>query len=205
MSWIEVCGWVGQAFFFSRFFLQWWLSERARRSVTPVSFWWLSLVATVLLIVFTLSRNQPVLLFGYAVNLAIYARNLWIAYARRRPSTLGPIPAMLVAAGLWGVLFWSGTHDPKGGYQGGAFWLVVVIVGQGFWSARFLVQWWMTERSGESHFPRAFWWCSLAGNALLLAYAIYLREPVYIAGFVPGPIVQVRNLILLSRAEAAAA
>jgi len=204
MNLIDLCGWVGQALFFSRFLIQWIQSERARRSVTPVSFWWLSLTATVLLIVFTVSRHEPVLLFGYATNLGIYARNLWIAHARRRTSTLGPIPAMLVAVLLWAALFWSGASDPKHGYHGGHLWFAIAVVGQAFWSARFLVQWWYTERSGESHFPRAFWWCSLAGTLLLLAYAIYLREPVWIAGFVPGPIVQVRNLMLSSRAHAAA-
>jgi lipid-A-disaccharide synthase-like uncharacterized protein len=46
-----------------------------------------------------------------------------------------------------------------------------------------------------------FWWLSLAGNALLLAYAVHLRDPIFIAGFVPGPLVQVRNLMLQGRAE----
>ena len=75
-------------------------------------------------------------------------------------------------------------------------WLTIGIVGQTLWTARFLVQWWSTERAGASHFPRLFWWLSLSGNALLLAYAIHLRDAVYIAGFVPGPIVQIRNLML---------
>ena len=58
------------------------------------------------------------------------------------------------------------------------------------------MQWYASERAGESHFPRSFWYLSLAGNVLLLAYACHLADPVYIAGYVLGPLVQVRNLML---------
>jgi lipid-A-disaccharide synthase-like uncharacterized protein len=201
LAW-KVCGWVGQACFVSRFFVQWALSERAKRVVTPRVFWWLSLFGAVLLIGYTLQRGEPVLLFGYAITGAIYLRNLWVSGAKRARSTLGPLPAMALAALACAALLISGAHDPKAGFGDSTAWMLVAFVGQGLWSTRFLVQWYCTERTGESHFPVAFWWFSLGGNALLLAYAIFLGDPVYIAGFVPGPIVQVRNLMLASRSRA---
>ena len=70
---------------------------------------------------------------------------------------------------------------------------------------RFVIQWWYSERRKESHFPMLFWWTSLGGNVLLLAYALHLRNPVLIAGFLLGPIVQTRNIVLSLRARSARA
>jgi lipid-A-disaccharide synthase-like uncharacterized protein len=145
-----------------------------------------------------------VLLPGYLVTLCIYARNLWISRRRSAGPTLTPTVTLglgLLAALL---LWWSGAFEPRANLGERPIWLATGIVGQVLWTSRFLVQWWSSERRGTSHFPRAFWWLSLAGNALLLAYAIHLRDPVYIAGFIPGPIVQVRNL-MLGRSRGAAA
>ena len=69
---------------------------------------------------------------------------------------------------------------------------------------RFLIQWVASERRGSSHFPPAFWIVSLVGNLALLAYALRLGDPVYIAGFLPGPLVQVRNLVLGGGPQSAA-
>ena len=46
---LKAAGWIGQACFFSRFFLQWVASERARRSIVPPAFWWLTLAGAVLM------------------------------------------------------------------------------------------------------------------------------------------------------------
>ena len=80
--------------------------------------------------------------------------------------------------------------------------LVIGGTGQALWSSRFVVQWMLSEREARSHLPEAFWWISLSGNSLLLSYAIYLRDPVWIAGLALGPVVQVRNLMILYRARA---
>ena len=61
-------------------------------------------------------------------------------------------------------------------------WLGIGFLGQALFSARFLVQWLASERARRSIVPRAFWFFSLAGGATLLAYAIYRRDPVFIAG-----------------------
>jgi lipid-A-disaccharide synthase-like uncharacterized protein len=194
--WVVACGWAGQACFFSRFFVQWWVSERAKRSVAPPLFWWLSALGAVLLSIYSVPRGEAVLLPGYLITLCIYLRNLWIARRGPTEKQLHPAIALGLAAlaclGLW----WSGAFQPRAGMHEAPVWLTIGIVGQTLWTARFLVQWWSTERTGASHFPRLFWWLSLSGNALLLAYAIHLRDAVYIAGFIPGPIVQIRNLML---------
>jgi lipid-A-disaccharide synthase-like uncharacterized protein len=78
-------------------------------------------------------------------------------------------------------------------------WLVVGFAGQLLFTSRFLVQWIASERRRQSVVPTAFWWLSLGGAALLLAYAIYRRDPVFILGQAFGFVVYTRNLVLIGR------
>lgn len=85
------------------------------------------------------------------------------------------------------------------------FWLGVGFLGQALFSARFLVQWLASEAQRRSVVPRAFWWLSLAGGAVLLAYALWRRDPVFILGQGFGLLVYLRNLVLLRRHPGGAA
>ncbi len=80
-------------------------------------------------------------------------------------------------------------------------WQVVGFLGQGVFTARFLVQWIASEKKGASVVPMAFWWLSIVGGLSLLAYAIYRNDPVFIVGQGMGMVVYVRNLMLASRAR----
>ena len=72
----------------------------------------------------------------------------------------------------------------------GEFWWVVVgLSGQALFSMRFLVQWIMSERAKRSVMPIAFWYFSLAGGVVLLSYAIYRRDPVFMLGQGTGLII----------------
>lgn len=80
-------------------------------------------------------------------------------------------------------------------------WLVVGFLGQACFFSRFLVQWMASERAGRSLVPRAFWYLSIAGGMIVLTYAIWRRDPVFILGQSVGLFVYLRNLILLRREE----
>lgn len=84
-------------------------------------------------------------------------------------------------------------------------WNILGSIGQLLFASRFLIQWIKSEMAGKSIIPLAFWYCSLGGGLLLLAYAIYRDEPVFIAGQIPGIIVYSRNLYLISREKMAKA
>ncbi|MEO8857682.1 MAG: lipid-A-disaccharide synthase N-terminal domain-containing protein [Burkholderiaceae bacterium] len=81
-------------------------------------------------------------------------------------------------------------------------WLVIGLLGQGLFSARFLVQWLQSERIKKSVIPAAFWYFSMAGGITLLAYAIHRRDPVFIIGQGSGLIIYFRNLQFLWRERA---
>jgi lipid-A-disaccharide synthase-like uncharacterized protein len=74
------------------------------------------------------------------------------------------------------------------------WWLALGFFAQGLFTARFLVQWIASERAGKSVIPIAFWLFSIGGGLLLLVYALYRRDPVFIAGQAFGVFVYARNL-----------
>ncbi len=79
-------------------------------------------------------------------------------------------------------------------------WLAIGFLGQGLFFGRWVVQWIASERKSESQIPIAFWYMSLVGGLITLAYAIYRKDPVFIAGQSVGAVVYVRNLVLIARA-----
>ena len=81
-------------------------------------------------------------------------------------------------------------------------WLGVGLTGQALFSARFLVQWIVSERRKQSVVPREFWYFSVGGGLTLLAYAIYRRDPVFILGQGAGLFVYSRNLYFIFKRPA---
>jgi lipid-A-disaccharide synthase-like uncharacterized protein len=84
-------------------------------------------------------------------------------------------------------------------------WLSVGLGGQTFFFSRFLVQWLASEKTGRSVFPMAFWYLSLSGGFLLLLYAMYRRDPVFIIGQSTGTFIYLRNIWLRKRGKGAQA
>src|SRR5260370_40760410 len=73
-------------------------------------------------------------------------------------------------------------------------WLALGVLAQALFTARFVVQWIASERAGKSVMPIAFWFFSIGGGVLLLVYALYRRDPVFIAGQSFRVVVYARNL-----------
>ncbi len=85
------------------------------------------------------------------------------------------------------------------------WWVLIGFAAQILFSARFLVQWIASERAGKSVVPLAFWLFSIGGGVLLLTYALYRRDPVFIAGQGFGLFVYMRNLHFVLREHRASA
>jgi lipid-A-disaccharide synthase-like uncharacterized protein len=87
-------------------------------------------------------------------------------------------------------------------------WVILGFVAQAFFTMRFVVQWVASERARDSVVPVAFWFFSIGGGVLLLVYALYRKDPVFIAGQAFGLFVYARNLYFIlakkkqARAEA---
>ena len=77
-------GLVAQVLFGARFIVQWIASERAGRSVMPLAFWFFSMAGGLMTLVYGLVRREPVIIFGQAVAIVIYLRNLMLIFRERR-------------------------------------------------------------------------------------------------------------------------
>jgi lipid-A-disaccharide synthase-like uncharacterized protein len=79
------------------------------------------------------------------------------------------------------------------------WWVLLGYLAQIMFTMRFVVQWIASERVGKSVIPIAFWWFSIGGGMLLFVYALYRRDPVFIAGQGFGVFVYLRNLYFVLR------
>ena len=75
-----IFGFVAQAIFMSRFFVQWLVSEKAKKSVIPRAFWWLSLAGSTMLFTYFTLRHDPIGMLGQCTGWLIYSRNLYFIY-----------------------------------------------------------------------------------------------------------------------------
>lgn len=87
-GWV-ILGFIAQACFTMRFLVQWLASERARRSVIPVAFWFFSILGGGLLLLYAIQRQDPVIIVGQAFGIVIYSRNLWLIFRERRALAAG--------------------------------------------------------------------------------------------------------------------
>ena len=188
---------VGQSLFAARALVQWGLSERHGRSVTPTSYWWLSIVATMLMIGYSFQRREVPFVLGLAVNLVPYVRNLLLSY--RLAKGAGPIGVGLCAAVL-AVLVVMVCQRKMKTTDG---WFVFGLTGAIIFYSRFLVQWCHSERVGRSEFSMTFWCVSLVGALMLLVYGISRRDVGFIVAYLFNSIPYVRNIMLIRRSRPA--
>ena len=77
------------------------------------------------------------------------------------------------------------------------FFMILGFIGQFFFSMRFVVQWIASEKHKKSVVPLTFWIFSVLGSSLLLIYAIYRKDPVFILGQAPNLLIYFRNIWLI--------
>jgi lipid-A-disaccharide synthase-like uncharacterized protein len=82
LIWLAV-GFAGQALFSARFLVQWLTSERQKRSVVPLAFWYFSVAGGATLLAYAIHRADPVFIVGQGAGLFIYMRNLQLIYRQR--------------------------------------------------------------------------------------------------------------------------
>jgi lipid-A-disaccharide synthase-like uncharacterized protein len=82
-TWWLMVGFAGQTLFMMRFVVQWVQSERLRKSVVPLAFWYFSVAGGIALLVYSIHRKDPVFITGQLLGIFIYLRNLYLIKAER--------------------------------------------------------------------------------------------------------------------------
>jgi len=188
---------MGNGLFTARVVAQWVMSERQGRSVTPRSFWWLSLIATLAMIVYGFQRMEIPFILGFAINVVPYARNLVLSYRPTRGA--GPLALTLCVAAVLGCVALLVTQRDAAIKD---TWFYFGLAGSLVFNSRFLIQWVQSERSGRSELSLTFWYVSLVGSVTLLIYSFKRLDLVFILGLLFTSIPYVRNIVLIRRAAA---
>lgn len=198
-------GFLAQLLFSARLLVQWIASERAKRVLSPVIFWQLSMLASFLLCLYGWLRNDFAIIAGQLVSYYIYIWNLQAKGAWRKlvPALQVIFLCMPAAAVLWGAVNWRETVPHLFVQEHIPLWLIAFgTLGQFTFTLRFVYQWWYSHRLGESVLPLNFWVISLCGSVMIIAYALIRRDPVLILGQSTGVLVYGRNIYLSLRGTA---
>ncbi|SHF55856.1 Lipid A Biosynthesis N-terminal domain-containing protein [Salegentibacter echinorum] len=196
---IYVIGFAAQILFSSRMIMQWVLSEKQKKVLTPVLFWELSLLASILLFIYGYFRNDFAIMLGQSLTYFIYIRNLYFQGQWQKIS--GFFRAILLAFPVLIVVY--SNFDNVSNLQqifdneDIPLWLMVLgSIAQLVFTLRFVYQWLYSEKRKKSSLPLGFWWLSLAGACLVLIYAIFRRDPVLLIGHLFGALMYSRNIII---------
>ena len=195
-------GFLAQAFFSARILVQWILSERARRVLSPTVFWVLSLMGVYLLCIYGWLRDDFAIILGQFVSYYIYLWNLkmkgvWLHLARflRFILLFTPLVAIGFVMENIGEFADRFLHNDEV-----APWLLLFgTVGQVLFTMRFVYQWLYSRKEHESSLPAGFWIISLVGSLLILAYGCIRADMVLIVGQMFGAAAYFRNICLIMK------
>jgi len=202
-SWIIYSiGFLAQLLFSGRLILQWILSEKNKRVLTPSIFWKLSLFASFLLFVYGYLRDDFAIMLGQTLTYFIYIRNLqlqgeWQKAPKLLRWFLWIFPLLIVI-----YSFNNNVYDLNKLLKNEAipFWLLIWgSIAQVIFTLRFVYQWIYSEKNRESSLPFGFWLLSLIGSIMILIYAIFREDPVLLVGHLMGSIIYIRNIFILRK------
>ncbi len=199
LNYIAYIGFLAQGLFFLRFAVQLVLSEKAKASLSPTVFWWLSLISCYIMMSYGFLRDDISIIEGQLLTYFIYIRNLQLKGAwEKLPFPLRILLFFLPFLALLFCLFhfediltpfFKNPNIPL-------FWLVWGVIGQSLFSSRFIYQWLYSEHKKESQFPLGFWTLSILGAGLITIYAIFTGDLVQFVGKGTGLLMYTRNFYL---------
>lgn len=200
MNWMVYgIGFLAQILFSGRLLVQWLLSEKNKRIITPTLFWKLSLLASFLLFLYGYFRNDFAIMLGQALTYFIYIRNLqlqgeWQKMPKWFQLFLFFFPVFVVLFAynnnVYDIHILFHNEDIP-------FWLLVLgIFSQILFNLRFIYQWMVSEKTKTSQLPIGFWRLSVIGATTILIYAIFRKDPVLFVGHIVGLTIYVRNIFI---------
>jgi lipid-A-disaccharide synthase-like uncharacterized protein len=199
---IFILGFISQVLFFTRTFLQWILSERAKKVVSPTIYWVLSIIASYLFFIYGWFRNDFSILLGQIISYYIYIWNLDEKGVWSKVSNF--LKAFLIVTPICAVLFVLKdiSHFVDTFFNGNTIPIELIIfgsAGQVIFTLRFVYQLIYSVRRDESLLPLGFWIISLVGSGIIVIYGLIRFDPILILGQSIGFIAYTRNIILYKK------
>ncbi len=202
--WIYVIGFLAQGFFSARILVQWLMSERAKRVLSPTVFWVLSIIGSYLLCIYGWLRDDFAIVLGQCISYYIYLWNLGIKGVWRKLPVVFRLILLLTPAVAIGLMIGNAAAVIEKLFRNDdiPLWLIVYgCSGQILFTLRFIYQWYYSRKEGESELPAGFWIISLTGSLLIVSYALVRHDPVLILGQSVGLVAYIRNLFILKKSK----
>lgn len=195
-------GFISQILFSSRMVLQWIISEKNKKVLTPALFWELSLFASFLLFVYGYLRNDFSIMLGQTITYYIYIRNIQLQRDWKKIRLAIRWFILLFPAFIIWYSYNNNIYDLNNLLRNEAIpkWLLCTgIIGQVLFTLRFVYQWIYSEKIKDSVLPLGFWIISLMGSFIIFLYAIIRKDPVLLAGHAIGLVIYTRNIIIIKK------
>lgn len=196
---IFALGFFSQVLFFARTIVQWIKSEKAGKILSPVLFWQISLIASIIMLIYGILRKDFAIILGQLITYFIYIRNLQLQHAWKKIPFYFRIFSLSMPFVCLGWTAFSGNYSMQHFFKNEeiATWLFVFgIAAQIIFTFRFVYQWLVSERKKLSALPPGFWYISLTGSLLIFTYALFRHDPVLLLGHMGGMLMYLRNLML---------
>lgn len=198
-GWVLATGILGQLLFSARILVQWLHAEKARRPVSPVLFWQLSLLGSAVFFAYGVLRRDFAIVSGQLVVYWVYVGNLhlqrrWLSVSRAFRWAAYLVPAASLAFLLSTAP--GNLRDLVRNEDIPAPLLAWGTLGQLVLALRFVLQWFDSRAKGESTLSRPFWLVSFGGAMMVMLYAVLRADPVLLVGQLFGCVAYARNLAL---------
>ena len=192
-------GFLAQVLFFARTIIQWFKSEKAGEIISPVIFWQISLLASVIMLTYGILRNDFSIVLGQILVYSVYIRNLQLKNAWKRMHLFIRILvfAIPIIYLLW--LIFGEKYNLSSLLKNEDVPLYLLIwgtAGQVIFTSRFLYQWIYSEYKNDSVLPLGFWILSTIGSLMIFTYSIPRMDPVLFAAHSLGFFMYTRNILL---------
>jgi lipid-A-disaccharide synthase-like uncharacterized protein len=199
---VYVLGFISQSLFFARTLIQWIMSERARKVLSPTIYWVLSIVASYLFFIYGWFRNDFSILLGQLISYYIYIWNLEETGVWRKINRF--IRSLLVITPICAIVFVlkNGRYFIENFFVNDdiPIWLIILgTLGQILFSLRFVYQWLYSLSKNESLLPIGFWLISLIGSGIIVMYGIIRVDPILILGQSVGFVAYSRNIFIYKK------
>jgi lipid-A-disaccharide synthase-like uncharacterized protein len=193
-------GFFSQVLFFIRTIAQWFKSEKEGEVISPVIYWQISLMGSVLMLTYGILRNDFAIVLGQFIVYFIYIRNLHLKDAWKKIHVIVRILALLIPFIFFGWLLYGSSNNFSEimGNKNIPFLLMIWgTAGQIIFTFRFVYQWIYSENKKNSVLPLGFWLISTLGSLMILIYSIFRLDPVLFAAHSIGIFIYLRNILLL--------
>ncbi len=190
-------GFLAQGLFFIRTIAQWFKSEREGEVISPIVYWQISLIASILMLTYGILRDDFAIVIGQFLVYSIYIRNLQLKGAWHKMHWLSRGLAIIIPIVYLGWLIGSGSFSSIFNNKNVTlFWMIWGTTAQIVFISRFFYQWLYSENKKESVLPLGFWMISTVGSIMIFTYSIARLDPVLFAAHSLGLFIYTRNILL---------